>query len=220
MKKFGIRLLVISCLFISLWAYAVETNTVQSLKVSGRYWLTESTRAKQGFAMWPEKVAGDKILRESLPAAEFPEGNWGEVTNGCQVSLRFDKRVFTNGEPIEGTVLVRNMTNQIIYYIYHPSGHWDSPIGFVVTTPDGIKPPNSKASGVFYGGMTYTLEPKTQHKHWKDLTKDYKLTNGVYSVHAEIRTLVFPPPIENGKPKGGYVMVKSAEVPITITNAP
>src|SRR5579863_10307388 len=38
--------------------------------------------------------------REFLPAKDFPEGNWGEPFNGLQLSLRFAKQTYTNGEPI------------------------------------------------------------------------------------------------------------------------
>jgi hypothetical protein len=50
-------------------------------------------------------------LPESRPAELDPDGHWGEATNGLQVSLRFEKKFFTNGEPVVATLLLRNVTN-------------------------------------------------------------------------------------------------------------
>lgn len=222
MKKLGTWLVIFSGIIASHSAIADGSNTGLNAARPEQHWVTKFETAENGHAMRPEKNRTGKISREDLSAKDFPEGNWGQVTNGCQVSLRFPKRAFTNGEPIIGTVIVRNVTNQDVYYFYHPSGQRNGPVGYVVTTSSGRTLPNPDVSRFFQGGRTYTLEPGTQHRHLKDLSKDYHLMNGAYSVHAEICTLVFPPPIVDGKPKGVYAMVKSAEVPITIvaTNLP
>src|SRR5208283_2339530 len=57
------------------------------------------------------KLEEAKKSKESLPAEEFPEGNWGTVTNGFQLSLRFEKTAFARGEPIVAVLLLRNTTN-------------------------------------------------------------------------------------------------------------
>ena len=76
-------------------------------------------------------LAEAKKTRESLPSKDFPEGNWGEVINGLQLSLRFDKQTYTNGEKITAIMLIRNTTNQAIRYLN------DFPIEFSVITTDG-----------------------------------------------------------------------------------
>lgn len=120
----------LNCLFLiaCITANANETNTLDVAKNDRSYWPT-----KADGAIWPEKLVAGKIPRECLPAKDFSEGNWGQVTNGCQVSLRFSKQAFTNGEPIEGIILMRNVTNQPIPVLVHPSGRWDDLVGYVVS---------------------------------------------------------------------------------------
>ena len=55
-------------------------------------------------------------LPESHPAEQDPEGHWGEATNGLQISLRFEKQTFTNGEPVNAVMFMRNVTNQPVAY--------------------------------------------------------------------------------------------------------
>jgi len=47
---------------------------------------------------------------ECLPAAENPAGNWGEVVNGYQASLRLSKPQFAVGEPVTAILLLRNVS--------------------------------------------------------------------------------------------------------------
>lgn len=48
---------------------------------------------------------------ESRPAALDPEGHWGEVLGGFQISLRLARPSYTNAEPIVATVLIRNVSD-------------------------------------------------------------------------------------------------------------
>src|SRR5437867_456520 len=57
-----------------------------------------------------------KKSKESLPAEAFPEGNWGSPKKGFQLSLRFDKPTYTNGENITAIILLRNVTNTTVAY--------------------------------------------------------------------------------------------------------
>src|SRR5438876_187923 len=49
--------------------------------------------------------------KESQPAYQDSEDNWGIATNGFQLSLRFEKSVFTNSEPVVAITFIRNVTN-------------------------------------------------------------------------------------------------------------
>ena len=64
--------------------------------------------------MNPQKVKEGKKLKESLPANEYPEGKWGGIKGGFQLSMCFEKQIFTNDEPIMATILVRNVTNHVL----------------------------------------------------------------------------------------------------------
>ena len=50
-----------------------------------------------------------KFGHEILPATEDPQGNWGEITNGLQMSIRFYQNNFTNGQPVAAVILWRNV---------------------------------------------------------------------------------------------------------------
>jgi hypothetical protein len=213
MKSFIKFFLAIVCFTTN----ANELNTSSTNKVGQQYWPT-----KVDGALWADKIETGKIPRECLPAKDFPEGNWGEATNGCQVSLRFNKQIYTNGEPIEGTILMRNLSDQGIPILVHPSGKWNDLVGFVVTNRFGKLYINQSTPRYFQSSGGYSLAPQIQQKHLKFLNGDYSLTNGTYSVHAEIRTIPInlPQRMANEPVAGKLVMVKSAEVQIIITNSP
>ncbi|MBI3875189.1 MAG: hypothetical protein HY300_04360 [Verrucomicrobia bacterium] len=48
-------------------------------------------------------------LKENRPAEFDIEGNWGMIAEGLQMSLRFDKNVYSSGEPIFASVIIRNV---------------------------------------------------------------------------------------------------------------
>jgi hypothetical protein len=62
----------------------------------------------------PEVVEKARHAKESQPAEEDPEGNWGKPVDGLQMSIRFDKASFAPGEPIVANVIFRNLTNHLM----------------------------------------------------------------------------------------------------------
>ena len=159
--------------------------------------------------MDPQKVEAAKKSRESLPAEEFPEGNWGVVTNGCQLSLRFTKTNYTNGEPVEVILLLRNVTNQTARLNYLRRAELlDGPATFQIISDSGkVIPEHYPSAQLFEGGFIATCPlPGTQHKYVEHLNRGYDLTNGTYNVRAVIRMTNNSPPTE----------VKSAPVTIKI----
>jgi len=125
----------------------------------------------------PEQIEEAKKNPESLPAKDFPQGNWGAEANGFQLSCRFEKTTFTNGEPITTTILVRNVSTNYLSYLL-PSLE---PASFVVSTEQGKTIPEIRGRvslrpmGIF---------PETQHKYNERLDSRYSLTNGTYLVNA------------------------------------
>ena len=150
-----------------------------------------------------------KMTRESLPSKDFPEGNWGAVTNGCQLSLRFTKTTYTNGEPIEAILLLRNVTNQNVNCRYLPAvGRLDGPARFDIISDSGeIIPEQMPPGELFLGSMNWPL-PNAQHRYLEHLNKGYQLTNGTFTACAVVRVLFSSRPVE----------IKSATVPIKIEN--
>ena len=53
---------------------------------------------------------------ECRPAENDPEGNWGEPSEGFQLSLRFAPRLYTNREPIIFRCIMRNLSDRELSY--------------------------------------------------------------------------------------------------------
>jgi len=131
----------------------------------------------------PALITEAKKTRESLPAKDFPEGNWGEVTNGCQLSLRFAKLTYTNGEPIEAVLLLRNVTNHVIQF-YNFRSEFSGPIRIRVTTDAGQQIRETNLGGDYLSGGSQPLFPGTQVKYLERVDSVYDLTNGTYTMLA------------------------------------
>lgn len=63
-------------------------------------------------------VAAALKAPESRPAQDDPEGHWGPIIAGWQLSLRLSTNTFAPGQPVSGTVLLRNVTDKEMQYYY------------------------------------------------------------------------------------------------------
>jgi hypothetical protein len=134
-------------------------------------------------------VKYEKLLaREALPAEQDPEGNWGAVTNGLQMSVRLYQRQFTNGQPVRVTILWRNVGSTPNWFT---SATWENYTFDLSLFRDGmeIKPVmprlNQEAShdGSVGGGL---VEPHTQWRFGLRLDKIFDLSKpGAYQLRAE-----------------------------------
>lgn len=68
-------------------------------------------------------VAAALKAPESRPAQDDPEGHWGPIVAGWQISLRLSTNTYTPGQPVYGTVLLRNVTDKEVEYIYTGTPH-------------------------------------------------------------------------------------------------
>jgi hypothetical protein len=204
---------IFSCFFLLafLWQMhlsvkAEETNELYVIDdTAGIMFIGENT-AKVHHDELVEQAKKLKT-RESLPAKDFPEGNWGEIANGIQLSLRFTKTIYTNGEPIEAIVLLRNVTNQIIKLnFYRDVDLLDGAAVFQIISETGeIIPEHFPSASVVEGGNFATCPPPgTQQRYVEHLNLGYELTNGMYTVCAIVNMAYLPQ----------SVVVKSA--PVTI----
>jgi hypothetical protein len=150
-----------------------------------------------------------KKTKESLPANEFPEGNWGLAQDGFQLSLRFEKPEFTNSEPITAILLLRNVTNHVVTYLCVSEAGNDGPIRFMVTSDSGKTiAANSPDAMTIVSASHCNLVPNTQQRFLESLNKEYNLTNGIYYVKAHLRVAC-----------PGCVEVQSAKVPVKIVGS-
>jgi hypothetical protein len=131
------------------------------------------------------KLEEAKKSKESLPAEQFPEGNWGPVTNGFQLSLRFEKIRFARGEPIVAAMLLRNTSTNILKYRVASITGRDGPIGFVVSDAGGAVKPVPTGETAIISSSVAVLAPSTQHKYVEQLNKRFDLQkSGCYTVYA------------------------------------
>jgi hypothetical protein len=106
----------------------------------------------------------DEALRSPgcRPAEDDQQGNWGSPVFGWQLSLRFAKTNYTAGEPVEGTVLLRNVSTNVLRYALAFAG------GFPITwrrVNDGQSgsQPFQEWGGVL-SGLGPRLYPRTQRE--------------------------------------------------------
>lgn len=169
-----------------------------------------------------EKIHHDMLLaeakktRESLPATYFPEGNWGNMEGGFQLSLRFTKQIYTNNEPIAAILLLRNVTNQVNdRYVYFPwAGNCDGPAVFYVSSGSGeiISGRSTDPRGMDAHGRS-APDLGCQHKYFEHLNEGYDLTNGTYNVQA-MMTIPYP-----GSNKWEKLNLKSGTASVKIQSA-
>ncbi|HTR43384.1 MAG TPA: hypothetical protein VMH87_17365 [Pseudomonadales bacterium] len=177
------RTLLIFLLFYGVVVFGSETSL---------FYVTDDGflvyKSHKQITLNPQKVEEAKKSKESLPAAAYPEGNWGNVQNGFQLSMRLKKISFTNGEPIVATILLRNVTNQILSYPLINIAGRDGPIGLVIVDDKGndILPESDDITII--SAHESSIFPGTQKKFVELLnqTSAFK-TNKNYSVYAHIR---------------------------------
>jgi hypothetical protein len=202
-------------LLIPLFIKAEETNEVYVIDDPVGIVFIGENAAKVHHAELVQQAQKIKT-RESLPAKDFPEGNWGEVTNGFQLSLRFNKTAYTNGESIETILLLRNVTNQVIQLGYSKLlDSLDGPAKFQILSDTGQVIPEHYYSPIPNwlpgANVDKSPQPGTQRRYVEHLDGEYHLTNGTYSVCASISMSYYGSPI---------TQVKSAPVTIKIEDSP
>jgi hypothetical protein len=148
----------------------------------------------KGFLFWyrgsGEKVVNIKDIKqaqsspESRPSDQDQEGHWGQMTNGFQLSLRFEKEIFTNGEQFVAVTLMRNITNQPENYFL--------PIQIVATKDGKVLERKKNKKEIDLIEITRfpetTVFPQTQKREQVVLNGIYDLTNnGEYYFQAVCR---------------------------------
>jgi hypothetical protein len=199
---------------------AEEVATTNSIPTN--IFLTDENRLfsyKNGKRLIDAKRVKDaEKAKESRPADQDPEGHWGKVVDGFQLSLRFERQEFSNGEPIIVSILMRNVSDKRLTYIRETVNGRPSPIYVAVwkeqeklklETDDNLVPRASATKVDLY--------PRTQHRYRLRLDKFYDLSKpGVYSVQAEYGPLT---PIGPFPVRGlGQEPIISQKVNISITN--
>ena len=133
--------------------------------------------------------------RETLPADQFPEANWGQLTNGIRVSVRTSdtnlnsKTNFTVGRPLHIAILLRNESENVVRYT---AAHWINYPFALTLTRNGtrIAPRIPSVEGGAHDGSVFgrSVPPGSQHREILRLDKIYDLSlPGDYEVSAELK---------------------------------
>src|SRR5215471_9612354 len=62
----------------------------------------------------PEVIQAALKAPECRPADQYPNGNWGEVTEGFQLSVRFPTNHYSPGDSVVATVILRNVSTNFL----------------------------------------------------------------------------------------------------------
>lgn len=147
---------------------------------------------------------------EGKPAKKDAAGNWGEIVNGVQLSLRFTNQTFKVGEPVVAAVLWRNRSSDPI--VFSSSEDELHTFDFIIKDRRGkvLQPrdkrehsPFSPRSGSSKGRA---VDPGSQLKFEADLTKRFTVKPGKYRIMVNF-------PVRNAT---GTVNVCSSETTIQV----
>ena len=118
----------------------------------------------------------------TLAADEDPDGNWGLVTDGFQLSIRFSKSTYTNGEPIEALVIFRNVSDRSREFV--SSSAVDRNLTFVIIDESGAVLQKRAAEFDRFQDMHSDALPiggQTKSRHRVDAGFDFS-NKGTYNV--------------------------------------
>jgi hypothetical protein len=217
------RLLACLTLFLNLAVVSSPQEPTLTNDFPTNLFLTDDNRLfsyrKGERVIQASKIQEAQRANESRPAHQDPEGHWGKVTDGFQLSLRFGKYEFTNGEPVTATILMRNVSGKPLTYPIQSVIGQPSPIYVSVWKDERqLRLKRDDPVTIVRFASNVTLQPRTQHKYRLQLDKFYDLrANGPYSVRAEYGS---------SAGTGGYAVrasgqeaITSQKVTISITNA-
>ena len=167
----------------------------------------------------PAYIEKAKRALDSRPAAQDPEGNWGAVVDGLQVSIRLDKKTYDTNEPIVATIIMRNVSeNERVFDISR-----GLPCYITIIDPQGRKLERSDwyPKNTFQGSVQRLVKqvvhkdvyPGMQVKLQLDLRKFFNLTNsGQYTVSTKMA-------MYKSDLKSAMEDVSSGSTSIAITNS-
>ncbi len=163
--------------------------------------------------------------KESRPAHLDPEGNWGEPSAGMQMSIRLEKPTYKVGEPVNATIILRNLDQKPREFRVL----WPLELGFGLSLFVSSQPAplptmaEARATDEFmrrmarsvYKGHTFGLSPGTQKKFEVSLSAIYDLARpGSYQIMASRE---IDDPETGGK---SLISTKSASFEIVAGNGP
>ena len=144
----------------------------------------------------PEQIEAARSAPECRPADNDSDGNWGAPWEGIQLSIRLQKKAFTNGEPIVACVTLRNVGDKVRYFwVLTPEEQRSTRITVLRDQKRLVNLEDAKPGENFqqrlkhiHVGKSYQepLMPGTQRQFLRNLSGMFVLAvAGSYSAHAE-----------------------------------
>ena len=183
---------------IALLAVTVSLPGISLIAEDFPFFITDDGHVYQettngGRFIRPEKYREALQAKESRPANLDIEGNWGQVTFGTQVSLRFANATFSTNEPVIATLIIRNVGDQEGNYLHRADEVANSlvvigPQGKPLERTDVSKPADARMASAIAAVTRihpYFLSPGMQRKFEVDLQTHFDLSApGRYTVYA------------------------------------
>ena len=149
--------------------------------------------AKAALDKW--RIQKASTAKESRPANLDPEGNWGEPSSGMQMSIRLDKSSYKVGEPVNATIIVRNLDQKPREYrVFYPDERGFGLNLFAQGRPAPVLSKIDARATNEFGKVArlpitkvghFWLSPATQQKHEVRLDRIYDLAlPGSYQIMA------------------------------------
>lgn len=216
-------LILIFYIAISSLIFGTGTHDEKSGAISGSaYFITEDEgvhiAADGTRTVEPAKIEEAKHAKDSQPAENDPEGNWGAISNGIQASIRFEKAEFAPNEHIDAKVIIRNVGQN--WRMFSTTEGLASciitknPKNEVLERKD-LQDPKSHAGWLqrHPGGVVAThVDPGMQRKLKLNLQEFYDFSQpGKYTVRVKMKT--YP------EHSGDFKWVQSGTTTIIITNS-
>jgi hypothetical protein len=147
----------------------------------------------------PARVAKARFARDARPAAEDPEGNWGQACQGFQMGLRFEETSFEAGERILATLVMRNVSHgdRLCFWSTDQLQHLEATVidsqNRSIPRKDLLQTDNTQKPRTFQERLQtlaqrqrgFILDSGFQRKEIRDLIEMFDLRPGSYTVSAK-----------------------------------
>jgi hypothetical protein len=186
--KIHIQILLAILSFFTLvnTACSQDTNNIYLPEENG-----QSLYQAEGANSELNKHAREAAIRagECRPAELDPDGHWGALIGGLQLSIRANTNCFVAGSPILVAVIIRNTTTNTLSRFNADDGGESI---FTIEDESGQKVKRFATPG--YSNVNFVkIDAKRQVKHEYDLNSQFHLETGIYRIQVSQGAIIQMP---------------------------
>jgi hypothetical protein len=112
----------------------------------------------------------EELTRQTGPATNDMAGHWGDVISDAQASIRFPKNIYTPGEPIIATILLRNYSDKSLFLVAMFLSEGPAPFSLIAL--DGQGQPLKQKESLDMGSATMdSTKPLSLSAGWQSKFK-------------------------------------------------